>query len=92
MIDIDKAQLILEAAFDVAYFSKTHEYPAEGSPAFCEFAQALDRLATAINAAYPRFNSNVAARMSGKACDSFAASEWENTMRERCGNLERDHS
>jgi hypothetical protein len=50
---------IVDAAFDVAVFSKLHAWPVEGSPEFFEFAQKLDRLACAIQAAYPMFNRNV---------------------------------
>jgi hypothetical protein len=54
-----KEQAIIDAAVEVSVFSKTHSYPAEGTPDFFEFAQKLDVLATAINAAYPSFNRNV---------------------------------
>lgn len=54
-------QSIVNAAVEVSIFSKTHAYPAEGTPGFFEFAHKLDALATAINAAYPHFNHNVAA-------------------------------
>lgn len=39
---------IVDAAFAVAVFSKTHEWPALASPEFFEFSELLDRLATAI--------------------------------------------
>ena len=52
---------IIDAAFDVAVFSKTHTYPRDGTSEFFEFADELDALATAINAAYPSFNRNIAA-------------------------------
>lgn len=54
-----KIEAIVDAAFDVAVFSKTNSWPAEGSPEFFAFADKLDRLATALNAAYPGFNRNV---------------------------------
>ncbi len=85
---------IMTAAFDVAHFSKTHEYPKVGEPEFFEFTQLLDNLATAINAAYPAFNRNVKAIADGKRgipCDGFEASDYENTMCDRCGLLQRDH-
>lgn len=50
---------VIDAAVEVATFSKTHEWPKEGSPEFFELAQMLDRLATHINAAYPGFNANI---------------------------------
>lgn len=53
-------QRIIDAAVLVAIFSKTHTWPAEGSPEFSEFAQLLDSLATEINRVYPSFNSNIA--------------------------------
>lgn len=52
-------QAIIDAACEVAIFSKTHAYPSEGTPEFFEFAQLLDRLATAINAECPVFNRNI---------------------------------
>jgi len=67
---------IEDAAVAVATFSKTHEWPKEGSPEFFKFAQLLDNLATAINAKYPEFNRNIQYRtipkgqdMSGMKCD-----------------------
>lgn len=53
---------IIDAAVEVATFSKTHEWPQNHSPEFFDFANKLDRLATAINAFYPSFNSNIANR------------------------------
>ena len=58
-----KQLAIIDAACEVAAFSKTNAYPQEGTPLFFDFAQKLDALATAINAAYPNFNRNV--RMGG---------------------------
>jgi hypothetical protein len=58
-----KQQAIIDAACEVAVFSKTNAYPQEGTPLFFDFAQKLDALATAINAEYPNFNRNV--RMGG---------------------------
>ncbi len=55
----EKEALIIDAAFDVAVFSKTNTWPKESSPEFFEFAEKLNRLATAINARYPSFNSNI---------------------------------
>ncbi len=55
-----KEQSIIDAAIDVAVFSKTHTWPTEGSPDFFLFAQLLDVLATAINAQLPTFNRNIA--------------------------------
>ena len=53
-------QAIIDAAVDVAVFSKTNLWPAESSPEFFEFARRLDVLATAINRRYPHFNANIA--------------------------------
>lgn len=50
---------IVDAACEVATFSKTHEWPAFASPEFFEFAKRLDALATAINTNYPGFNINI---------------------------------
>lgn len=52
-------QAVIDAAVEVAVFSKTHEWPKEGSPEFFEFAQKLDNLATGINRVFPRFNANI---------------------------------
>lgn len=52
-------QAIIDTAFEVAHFSKTHEFPKDGSEEFFHFATLLDRLATAINAEYPAFNRNI---------------------------------
>lgn len=49
----EKTIAIIDAAVEVAHFSKTHEWPKEGSPEFFEFAQKLDVLATAITARFP---------------------------------------
>lgn len=57
-------QAIIDAAIEVSVFSKTQPYPSGGTPKFFAFAQKLDALATAINAAYPNFNHNVAAYVS----------------------------
>lgn len=46
---------IIDAACEVAAFSKQNAYPQEGTPLFFDFAQKLDALATAINAEYPNF-------------------------------------
>lgn len=55
-----KGQLaIIDAAVAVATFSKTHEWPQNNSPEFFDFSNQLDRMATAINAAYPSFNHNI---------------------------------
>lgn len=58
----EKQQAIIDAAVEVATFSKTHEWPQNHSPEFFDFANKLDRLATAINAEYPAFNRNIAAQ------------------------------
>ena len=58
-----KQLAIIDAACEVAAFSKTNAYPQEGTPLFFDFAKKLDALATAINAEYPSFNRNV--RMGG---------------------------
>jgi hypothetical protein len=58
-----KQQDIIDAATEVAHFSKTHEWPEWGTPECFAFSEKLDRLATAINAEYPSFNRNV--RMGG---------------------------
>jgi len=63
MIDA-KTEAIVDAACSVAIFSKTREFPKEGTPSFFEFAQKLDALATAINAKYPDFNRNIQKRSS----------------------------
>lgn len=55
----EKTIAIVDAAIEVAHFSKTHEFPKEGSPEFFEFAQKLDVLATAITARFPAFQRNV---------------------------------
>lgn len=55
----DKTTAIIDAAVEVATYSKTHEWPQNHSPEFFEFSNKLDRLATAINAAYPSFNRNI---------------------------------
>lgn len=55
----DDDQAIIDAAVEVATFSKVHAYPAEGSPAFFEFAEKLDALATAIRKRHPHFDRNV---------------------------------
>lgn len=52
---------IIDSAIEVAVFSKTHDWPEQDSKEFFEFAEMLNRLATAINAEYPNFNRNVAA-------------------------------
>ena len=57
-----KEQAIIDAAVAVSVFSKTHAYPTEGAPEWFEFAAKLDALATAINAAFPHFNHNIAAK------------------------------
>jgi len=54
-----KITAIIDAAVEVATFSKTHEWPQNHSPEFSDFANKLDRLATAINAQYPSFNRNI---------------------------------
>lgn len=66
-------QEIIDAAIDVAIFSKTNEYPKPGTPAFFLFTDKLDRLATKISNAYRVFNRNVpltakAAQLDGEAC------------------------
>lgn len=58
-----KQQDIIDAATEVAHFSKTHEWPEWGTPECFAFSEKLDRLATAINAEHPNFNRNV--RMGG---------------------------
>lgn len=60
----DGELLIIDAAVEVAVFSKTHEWPKEMSPDFFKFAQLLDDLATKIQARYPEFNKNVRAAKS----------------------------
>lgn len=54
-----KQLAIIDAACEVAAFSKQNAYPQEGTPLFFDFAQKLDALATAINAEYSNFNRNV---------------------------------
>jgi len=55
----EKTIAIVDAAIDVAHFSKTHAYPAEGTPEFFEFAQKLDALSNAIVARFPAFQRNI---------------------------------
>ena len=55
----EKTIAIIDAAVEVAHFSKTHAYPEEGTPDFFEFAQKLDALSTAITARFPAFQRNV---------------------------------
>lgn len=50
---------IIDAAIEVATFSKTNPYPQEGTPRFFEFAEILDALSNAIQAEYPNFSRNV---------------------------------
>lgn len=56
-----KELFIIDAAVEVAVFSKSHTWPQFGSPDFFAFAQLLDDLAAKIQARYPEFNKNVAA-------------------------------
>ena len=58
-----KQLAIIDAACEVAAFSKTNEWPEWGTPECFAFSEKLDRLATAIAAEYPAFNRNV--RMGG---------------------------
>jgi len=54
-----KTIAIIDAAVEVAHFSKSHAWPVENSPEFFEFAQKLDALATAITARFPAFQGNI---------------------------------
>lgn len=56
---MSKEQGIIDAAVEVAVFSKRNSYPREGTPEFFEYAEKLDALCTAIGAVYPSFNRNV---------------------------------
>lgn len=53
-------QPIIDAAVNVAIFAKTHNWPAEASPEFFEFANLLDKMSTEINRVYPSFHANIA--------------------------------
>ncbi len=55
----EKTIAIVDAAVEVAYFSKTHAYPKEGTRDFFDFAEKLDALATAITARFPAFQRNI---------------------------------
>jgi hypothetical protein len=50
---------IVDAAVDVAVFSRTHGYPESGTPDFFRFAELLDKLSTEIAKQYPAFSSNI---------------------------------
>lgn len=56
---------IIDAAIEVATFSRTHTWPKERSPEFHAFAQKLDALSTAIQKEYPKFNRNVLTALHG---------------------------
>ncbi len=66
----DQTIAIIDAAVEVAHFSKTHAWPSEGTPEFFEFANKLDALATAITARFPAFQRNV---QNGKIIESLRA-------------------
>lgn len=53
-------QEIIDAAFEVAVFSKTHEWPQFASTEFFEFSQKLDRLHTVLSCEFPAMNRNIA--------------------------------
>jgi hypothetical protein len=63
-----KQLAIIDAAIEVAVFSKTHNWPEIYSKEFFELTDKLNQLEIAINAEYPNFNRNVA---SGKANTSI---------------------
>lgn len=50
---------IIDAAIEVAVFSRTHEYPDWGTPECFAFSTKLDALSSAIQSEYPNFNRNI---------------------------------